>query len=165
MVSDFNLFPIFERQGRSRTRFKVGYIARGGGVVLAPVFDDGTGFHEGLAAVKTGRYWGLIDLDGTTIVEPTLPNWCHFSEGLGNLCTAKGNWGVIDKLGRFVVEPKYAYVGGYKNGLAVFRIGKDDAGRFGFLDKIGIDAIDERITNAGSFSEGLAAVMVNNCWG
>ena len=46
-----NLFPILVRQGRSRTRFKVGYINHEGQVAIDPIFDEGTRFYDGLAAV------------------------------------------------------------------------------------------------------------------
>jgi len=36
MITDVMLFPIFVRQGRSRTRFKVGYINQTGDVVIDP---------------------------------------------------------------------------------------------------------------------------------
>ena len=46
------LFPIFVRQGRSRTRYKVGYIDQPGHVVIDPIFEEGTRFYEGLASVQ-----------------------------------------------------------------------------------------------------------------
>jgi hypothetical protein len=49
---DASLFPIFVRKGRSRTRFKVGYIDKQGRVAIEPLFDGGARFHDGLAAVN-----------------------------------------------------------------------------------------------------------------
>src|SRR5690348_1770276 len=93
------LFPIFVRQGRSRTRSKVGYIDEQGHVV-EPLFDDGTRFYEGLAAVKAKNRWGVINTRGA---------WCRFHNGLASLASRIGKYDVVDSAGNFVVEPKLSF--------------------------------------------------------
>jgi hypothetical protein len=83
------LFPIFVRQGKSRTRHKVGYINGSGQTIIDPLFSDGTSFNEGLAAVKVGKFWGVIDGNGSFIIQPRLPDFCRFNEGLAPLSMRK----------------------------------------------------------------------------
>jgi len=99
------LFLIFARQGRSRTRFKVGYINHVGNVIIDPKFDEGTNFYEGLASVKVGNRWGVINFAVDIIIQPSAWGWCRFHDGLASI-SVKGKWGVIDRRGEFVVTPR-----------------------------------------------------------
>ena len=58
------LFPIYVRQGTSKTRYKTRYINGHGQTVIEPSFDDGIDFFEGLAAVRVRGRWGFIDCSG-----------------------------------------------------------------------------------------------------
>ena len=115
-----NRFPICVRQGKSRMRYKVGYLNREGKLLIDVAFHDGTRFHDGLAAVRIGTRWGCIDPSGKFVIDPKLPDWCLFHEGLAVLSTAKG-FGVIDKNGQFVIPPRYSYLEEFSDGLALFR--------------------------------------------
>jgi hypothetical protein len=92
MTTDVMLFPIFVRQGRSRTRFKVGYINQTGNVVIDPKFDEGTNFYEELASVKVGNRWSIINFAGDFLIQSSKWGWCvprgacqHLREGqVGN---------------------------------------------------------------------------------
>jgi hypothetical protein len=165
MITEDILFPIFVRQGNSRTRFKVGYINRTGNVAIDSLFDEGTNFYEGLASVKMKNRWGVIDLKGNFIIEPKMWNWCRFHDGFASLATRNGKWGVIDRDGEFVIQPRYDYVGAFKDELALFRIGEMEKARYGFLDKHGREVIAPIFHDASQFSEGLAAAKVGNLWG
>ena len=162
---DASLFPIFVRQGRSRTRFKVGYIDKQGRVAIAPLFDGGTRFHDGLAAVNAKGRWGVINARGNFEIQPTLWNWCRFHNGLASLASRMGKYGVVDLAGNFVVEPKYDYVGPFEGGLALIRIGECGKARYGFINKNGTEVIPPKLPGAKSFSEALAAAKVGNLWG
>jgi hypothetical protein len=162
-----DLFPIYVRQGKSRTRYKVGYIDATGAVVIDPIFDDGTRFYEGLASVKVGCHWGFIDASGHFVIPPTLAGWGRFREGLSTTASGKkGLHAVVDKAGNTVIAAKYSYIGNFHEGLALFRNGPGDAStRFGFLDRSGKEVIRPVFHDAKSFSEGLAAARVGALWG
>src|SRR5438270_2727386 len=145
---DTHLFPIFVRQGKSRTRFKVGYINLAGQVVVDPIFNDGTRFYEGLAAVKVKSLWGVINTRGDFVIQPTLWNWCRFHEGLASLASRNGKYGVIDPAGNSVVEPKYDYVGPFSGGLALVKVGEWEKARYGFIDRIGARVIPPKFHGA-----------------
>ena len=55
------LFPIFVREGRSRKRYKAGYIDRYGEVVIPAIYDHAYPFRNGLASIKKSDLWGAID--------------------------------------------------------------------------------------------------------
>jgi hypothetical protein len=160
-----HLFPIFVRQGRSKTRFKVGYINTKGEEVVAPLFAEGTQFYEGLAAVKVKSRWGVINACGDFVIEPTLWSWCRFRDGLASMANRNGKHGVIDQKGDFIVQPKYDYVGPFEDGLALIRVGEMERARYGFIDKAGAEVIPPKLHGAERFSEGLAAVRLINLWG
>lgn len=163
-----HLFPSFTRQGRSRTRFKVGYIDNKGVVVIDPVFDEGTRFYEGLASVAVGNRWGVINTSGEFVIPLASWGWCRFSDGLANI-PVKGIWGIIDTTGHFLLKPTYDYLESFHEGRAVFRLGKfgerQSGWRYGYLNKNGAEAIPAVFHNACGFSEGLAAAKVGNLWG
>src|ERR1700689_5317455 len=139
MTADSVLFPVFVRQRKSSTRFKVGYIKRLGETVIAANFDDGTRFSEGLAAVRVKNRWGVINASGDFVIQPKLWSWCRFRDGLASLATRNGKWGVIDRAGSFIIQPKYDSIGPFEDGMALIRIGDREKARFGFVDKTGAE--------------------------
>jgi hypothetical protein len=163
-MTDTTLYPIFVRQGRSKTRFKVGYINQRGEVVIDPIFDYATRFYEGLAAVEVRNRWGVINASGEFTIQPQSWGWCRFRDGLASI-SVRGKWGVIDRTGKFVLKPKYDYLGSFKEGLALCRAGELRSARYGFVDRSGTEVTRPVFHDAQDFSEGLAAAKVGNLWG
>lgn len=166
MADNKKLFPIFVPQGRSKTRYTVGYVDQEGKLAIDPVFKEGTRFREGLASVQVkGGRWGVIDTKGDFVIEPKLSHWCRFQEGLAPLATKIGKYGVIDISGEFVIPPTYSYISSFECELALVRMGEEREARFGFIDRTGAEVIPLSFHRASGFSEGLAAVKVANLWG
>jgi WG containing repeat len=160
------LFPIFVPVGKSKTRYRVGYIDPVGKLVINPVFNQGTMFAEGTASVQVkGGRWGVIDTNGNFVIEPKLWNWCRFQDGLAPLATKQGKWGIIEKTGNFVLQSNYDSIGPFDSGRALVRIGEGREARFGYIDRAGAEVIPLAFHKARGFSEGLAAVKVVNLWG
>jgi hypothetical protein len=156
------LFPILVRQGRSRTRYRVGYIDRSGKQVIEPQFDDGDWFSEGLAAIKLGKKWGFIDSKGDRIIEPQFIEVAHFYEGLAAACGGPQKWGYVDFTGHFIIPAQYMIVGDFSEGLAWIRKGE---GLEGFVDREGRVVVPPVYQSVRGHSEGLAPVQIGGLWG
>ncbi len=88
---------------------KWGYIDKSGRHVVAPQFDYGEAFSEGLAAVrpeKDGK-WGYIDRTGRMVIAPQFDKAGEFVNGLGPV--GRESVMLIDKTGKTVVRfrPEY----------------------------------------------------------
>lgn len=79
-----------------RIKGKYGYINCAGNIAIAPQFDIGGEFREGLASVRVGDEWGFIDKTGKMVIAPRFRNVWGFSEGLAFVAeTGSSYWGVI----------------------------------------------------------------------
>jgi len=159
------LFPIFVRQRKSETRYKVGYVNEAGCTAIEPVFDEGTRFYEGLASVKQKGRWGVINVEGDFVIPPKLANWCIFQDGFAGVADKRGKWGLIDKSGDFVMSPRYEWIQPFAFGLAHVLKGHSEDARCGFIDTSGTEVIPCVYHEARSFHDGLVAVQVARLWG
>ena len=119
------------------------YIDKTGKVRIRVKADHAGPFSEGLAAfgrVKTDGYLycGYIDRTGKEVIAPVFGSCDEFSEGLA-LILLDGKWHFIDKRGGFVLNPPFAQVWSFENGLS--RVSRDlDPSRsadFGYIDMTG----------------------------
>ncbi|HEY9777799.1 MAG TPA: WG repeat-containing protein [Planktothrix sp.] len=86
---------------------KYGLIDHTGKIVIAPKYSDVGSFAEGLGAVKddTGK-WSYIDKTGAIKIAGPYDFAMEFSSGLASV-QVSGNYGCIDKAGKFVIQPIY----------------------------------------------------------
>ncbi len=134
-------------------------------VVIEYVFDEARDFHEGLAAVRSGDFWGYINNLGRYVIPPTnrIPEAGDFSEGVAFLgdhyITTSGAHAFLTDEDN---EPRF-FVNGlaFSEGFAAVQIG----GQWGFINLTGKFVITPIYERAQSFSEGLAAVRRNGLWG
>jgi hypothetical protein len=161
------LNPILVRRGNSKQQSRVGYVDRNGTVVIAPVFDDGTYFYDGFAAVQIKNKWGFIDSSGTIRISPRFDSPGYFDSGVASVTTGSGHeYGVIDISGAYVLAPKRQEIGRFSEEMAWFSPGTaEDHENYGFLNKGGQVVVPPTFSRAASFSEGLAAVELNRGWG
>lgn len=170
---------------------KFGYIDRTGQVRIKPQFGIAWPFREELASVRPGNNakWGYIDKTGKMVIpERSLDHEPgEFSQGLAAMeakiyslddklqTIVEGKWGFIDKSGKFVIEPKFAMVGWFSEGLAgacvideSLNSGKGGA-ICGYIDKSGKWALNEGELKVGvimsDFYEGLALICHENSCG
>jgi hypothetical protein len=114
---------------------KAGFIDQNGHVVIDFRFDGCRSFSEGMAAVLVGDKWGYIDKSGNIVIEPNFPEAEDFSDGVavirvvepGDRKEIKGNdlliyrtgkYGVIDRSGRMILQPKFIQISSFSDGLA-----------------------------------------------
>ncbi|HWP85551.1 MAG TPA: WG repeat-containing protein [Terriglobia bacterium] len=136
---------------------KWGFIDKSARFVIPPQFDSATYFSEGLAPVKVGDLWGYIDKSGQFVIPARLLTASAFSEGLASFAELHNGvyrWGFIDRQGKVVVQPAYAFVGNFHNSRALVVIN----GKSGYIDPQGRMVIPASWPWAGEFQDGLAAV-------
>lgn len=60
---------------RSKETNQYGYIDKTGKEVIPCVYDNASGFQDGLAYVLTGEKWGVIDKQSQTVISPPVRQW------------------------------------------------------------------------------------------
>lgn len=82
----FNTFLLFSQQD-ARFRIiennKIGYINSKGEIVIKPIYNNGSDFSDGLAAVRENGLYGFIDINGIYIIQPQYEYASAFHEGFG----------------------------------------------------------------------------------
>ena len=137
-----------------------GYIDHKGQFVIKPRFPAADDFHDGLAAVAVGpseenAKWGFIDKTGAVVITPQFDEVRDFENGRAVVRVGGGSgvqqksemlnvinhttplnvgkWGVIDKQGHFIVNPRFDNLETPQNGLAPMRIGDHLTGKWGYI--------------------------------
>ena len=153
------MFSIKEKPTVLKSR-KIGYVDKGGNLITTSEFDDGKGFHSGVAWVMAGKKWGLLDKTGKSVIEPTFDSAREFNEGLAAVKAGK-KWGFVDQTGKLAINVQFDEAGDFSAGLAPAQAGK----QWGYVDKTGAVKITPQFAQARKFSEDLAAVKTGKQWG
>jgi hypothetical protein len=127
---------------------------------IAPRFEYGSDFVDGLAVVKENGRFGVIDKNGNSVIPSEYDVVYPFSQGLA--AVRRGNkMGFVDRDNRVVVLLKYDDVCSFNDGRA--RVQRD--GLVGFIDNQGNEVIPPQYAAAHwGFSEGVACVYTGNAW-
>jgi hypothetical protein len=129
------------------------YVVGNEPLVISSKFDEVEAFSDGVAWVKVGKKWGVIDKNGKFLIEPEYYNHFAFFSGLA-LVTIGGKYRYIDKKGKIAIALNFDNAYSFSGGLASVSIG----GKFGYIDTKGQIVIQPQFEQAQNFSEGLAAV-------
>lgn len=115
-----------------------GYLNSKGEFALKPQFIQGESFAFGSAKIKTDNGWGLINTDGSKIVDSIFDDIKPFSSHNQDVTWVKsnGSWKLLDnKSGTISFETAYADVDNFNDeGHAVVM---DNTGKFGLISKAG----------------------------
>lgn len=141
--------------------FKFGYINLDGNYVIAPKFEGGMAFRDGLAAVESGGKWGYVDFGGKMVIPPVFSAGGFFGENLAAEPGEGGKFGYIDRQGKFTIPASFDEARPFSEGFAAVRI----ADKWGYIDSHGNVFIAPQFADARAFGEGLAPVRVGDLWG
>jgi len=155
---------------------RTGYLDLTGHEAIAPTFDGGHPFSEGLACVSQNNKFGFIDTKGNVAIPFRFDNCRSFSEGLAAVMLG-GKWGYIDKTGKVVIEARFGEAETFSDGVAIVRaLSASDtprqkrqykpgdiitsvmSGKFGAIDRNGRTILPMKFVQLGEFSDGLAGV-------
>lgn len=136
------------------------------GAVQAEAWQEGMAWYAPAGILGFGMRpykWGLMQLDGKVIKEPTYPEVHAFHDGLAAVNVGAkweygfwmgGKWGYVNKQGVLVIPTTFNYASNFSEGLA--NVSDNQGTRF--IDTTGKVVV--AVTNgfAGSFREGLCPV-------
>ncbi len=99
---------------------KWGYIeSNTGKFVIQAKFDEARVFHEGLAVVRVGNLFGVIDKKGSYTVKPKYDNADYnFSDGYLGVYI-DGAWGFVDNKGTTSIKPQFDNIAYFNEGKCV----------------------------------------------
>lgn len=131
-------------------------------------YDEITANHDGVAAVKRDRKWGIISDSGETIVDFTLEDAAVNSLGTAfaggaAMVKIKGAWYLIDTEGNKTAETGFADAKAPESSDGLIAVA-DSSGKWGYIDRGGKLVIDYRYDDARSFSDALGAVKLGGTW-
>lgn len=95
-------------------------------------------FSEGMACFKNDSGWGFINTAGDVIIPPIYKRTYPFRENKAVVVNEDNKFGVIDKVGKVIIDFKYDYIKSFSEGKAAFL--KD--GLYGFIDSNGTVLFD-----------------------
>lgn len=123
---------------------------------IEPRFDEALPFAScGLARVRVGKFWGLIDEGGNFVLKPTFDEIRDFSEQGCTKVRMGDKWGLADEKGRLVAKAEWEDVQDLIHGFIPVK----RAGKWGYLVFSGKQAIPCEWDDAWRFSaEGFAVV-------
>jgi hypothetical protein len=84
-----------------------GFIDKEGKWLVEPTYSQVKPFNEGMAAVQIGRVWGFINTKGEEVIPPTFVAIRPFKNGYAAVSTQRDKWGIIDKDGKWLFEPRF----------------------------------------------------------
>ncbi|MDR1351298.1 MAG: WG repeat-containing protein, partial [Zoogloeaceae bacterium] len=148
-------------KGAFRFDGKTAYVNTKGEEIIPPIYDWGSDFEGGLAAVKLKGEWGYINTRGEVIIPFGLGGFWAFPDA--NLVVVRNDqrkFGLMNFKGEPVIPFRFdeLYVSGD------FIKAKLN-GKQGYLDLKGKEVIPIRFDEAYHFSGGLARVKLDGKWG
>ncbi|MBW2257204.1 MAG: WG repeat-containing protein [Deltaproteobacteria bacterium] len=138
-----------------------GYRGKDGSWKIAPRFERAGAFHDGLAEVSSGGCVAFVDPNGTVAIQTDVPSPTHeptcFDEGLAPVFDLRvGNYGYLDREGRYAIEPRYGVARAFCGGIAPAGPTTQDQG---YIDTRGDYVIKPVLWTAWSFKDGIAKVF------
>ena len=113
--------PVFDENGLMTVRDDTGgytLMDREYRILGDDTWDEIDIFREGLARVRSGRYYGFVDTENQIAIPPEWPEADRFSEGLCAVRDRRGQIGYIDKTGELVIPAVYSEAGRFSGGSA-----------------------------------------------
>ena len=148
---------------------KYGYVNTKGEKVIDYQFDEAKTFYDGVAAVKIGNAWGLINSSGNFIVAPKYATLYYagsnrylFASKISSSSSYSQLYGLMDASGKEVVPAMYKYINGDEDDTSGRFTATNANGKCGFIDGNGNVIVDFVYNNVGEFLNGYGSVYAEN---
>ena len=126
---------------------KFGYITRTGTVIIPAQQTNLSNYDEkGYCYASDGSYSYVFNQIGTEVLRYECYEFKPISEGLIPYRTSKG-WGYLNLKGDVIIEPRYEYVEGFKDGLAIVSNDEEFSTDFGLITKGGLEIFPPQLYN------------------
>ncbi len=141
------------------------YIDKAGNRVIDKGYNYGMPFYEGLAFVKTGDMWSIIDENGNQVTDKSFGPYSNtvpgkFSGGYATVIE-DGYYGIVNNKGESVLKAEYELLSEVANGRVVFKKG----GKFGYMNIDGSVIIAPVYESLSNFKFGVAVYSDQNKYG
>lgn len=148
---------------------KYGYVNTKGEKVIDYQFDYANTFYDGVAAVKIGDKWGLINSSGNFIVAPKYATLYYagsnrylFASEISSSSSYSRLYGLMDASGKEVVPATYKYINGIEDDTSGRFKATNANGKCGFIDGNGNVIVDFVYNRVGEFLNGYGSVYAEN---
>lgn len=121
----------------------------------APLFTGGGNTGKPLELNLGDNLDGYISSEGK-ILPPIYTSAYDFKNGVSAVAQVKNKFGVIDKSGKWIVQPEYNFISGFNSGLSPFQ--KNENEKYGYMNLKGEIVIEPKYDSAGWFYEERALV-------
>ncbi|MBI4905750.1 MAG: WG repeat-containing protein [Acidobacteria bacterium] len=138
-----------------RVNFRWGYADSMGRVFIPAVYETAAEFCEGLAAVSTEDGFGYIDESGAVKISLRFSYADQFVEG--RALVQFGKYGYINRVGDWVVKPRFQAGTRFQEGVAAVRM----EGKWGYIKANGDWFVLPRFEEARPFENGRAYAILN----
>lgn len=145
---------------------KYGFVDRKGEMVIPATYTIATPFSDGLAAVlqPDGEYFMYINKEGETVVMTQSNSISGFANGRAIVYIEKSGYGIIDKEGKYIVNPQFGELKVAGEDIYSFQL--QGSNEYGYCDGKGKIVINPQFKEALPFLENdLAPVKIGNKFG
>lgn len=146
---------LLEQDGSwSRYDMQVGFYDTKGKLVIPLLYDDASGFKDGLAWVSRNGKYGFIDKTGKVVIPLEYDRISQFHNGLAQV-SKNGKYGFIDKSGTLVITGTEPYIiNEYWDGITNIELNL----KYGFMDRNGKVIVPCEYDETSPFNDGMALV-------
>ncbi len=117
-------------KGKVRSADRSKYYFIGTNATIADMnYDMASDYQHGVAAVKSGNYWGIINTQGIELISPKFEKIENYQSGYAKVRINR-LYGLANLKGEIIVPPKYEFINYAGDGL--FRVERGD--RIGYFD-------------------------------
>lgn len=125
------------------------------GEEVVPVAWDSLYIDAGIVVVCDNGLWGIMDINGNILLEPSLDSIDTFSEGIA-IFYKDSKCGFVNTSGRIISEAVWCNAQKFSDSFAAI---KNDEGCWGYINTLGEIIIPCQYKNVNSFKNGYAPIL------
>lgn len=141
---------------------KWGYVGKANKQMIDFKFDNAAAFANGIAVVRIGSWYNVIDAKGKTLIKNGYDRLFRDVDDRVLIYRRSGKYGLLNESGKEITPANYdGYVGEFSDDRLAVRIGD----KYGYISKTGHLIINPIYEDAYKFTQGLALVKQNGFYG